>query len=191
MLIKAKQILLRFIIIAIATSCSNNSGNKLVESEVVEDSASKQAIQFQSDTSESVTFSKKAIADIYSLAIADFIKSAYKNDKTTFDTLYFGKRVNGTSDDFPDIELPKTIEHTEIRLVTPAEGQTKQAERKSLIYINMVGWVEVEKAEFIFVIFSNGGKHQYDYFINYDYNSTSKQYELKSVKFENYSESEG
>jgi hypothetical protein len=188
MLVKSTHIFIYSLLMVVVVSCSNYSGKKFAESDVVENSVIKQPAQNKSGIADSLTFSKAALADIYSLAIADFIKAAHKNNKTTFDTLYFGKRAFGSSDDFPDIELPQTIEKTEIRLVAPEEFQSKQAERKSLVYVNLIGWVESDKAEFIFVIFSNGGKHQYDYFLNYTYNITLQQFELTKVKFELYTE---
>lgn len=124
------------------------------------------------------------LTKIYSQAIADFIKDANTKNKTKFDTLYFGNRKNGQPDDFPDIKLPETIENTQIRLISPAEGTIKQNELKSRIYINMIGWVEKESAEFIFYVFSNGFEHQYNYTINYKYNLEQKDFELATLKFE-------
>jgi hypothetical protein len=126
---------------------------------------------------------KTDLAKIYSEAIADFIKAANKKNKTGFDTLFIGKRINGQPDDFPDIELPGKIENTQIRLITPELGEKKQKERKSRIYINLFGWVNKEKAEFIFVIFSNGFNHQYDYNINYRYNVNRQEFELEKLEF--------
>lgn len=123
---------------------------------------------------------KPELTKIYSLAISDFIKHANKKNKNPFDTLFFGKRKNGQPDDFPDIQLPETIENTYISLVTPEVGTIKQKERKSRIYINMVGWVDKKNAEFILFVFSNGFEHQYNYTINYNYNSTKKVFELKN-----------
>lgn len=120
---------------------------------------------------------------IYSQAITDFIKAANKKNKTSFDTLYFGKRTNGQPDDFPDIELPKTLEKTHIQLISTELGKIKQNELKSRIYINLIGWVNKEDAEFIFVVFSNGFEHQYDYEIHYSYNLKKKLYDLKKLQF--------
>ena len=119
----------------------------------------------------------------YSLAIADFIKAANNKNKSNFDTLFFGKRVNEKRDDFPDIKLPKTIENVEIIVITPEVGARKQKEKKSRVYINLMGWVNKENADFIFVVFSNGFVHQYDYFINYEYNVKRKEFELKKLEF--------
>lgn len=126
--------------------------------------------------------SKNDLTKIYTRAIADFIKSANKKNKTNFDTLFFGKRKNGQADDFPDIELAKTIENTHIRLITPEEGAKKQNEIKSRIYINLMGWVKTENAEFIFVVFSKGFAHQYDYHLNYTYNKKAKVFELSKLE---------
>ncbi|MBL0330147.1 MAG: hypothetical protein IPP64_12190 [Bacteroidetes bacterium] len=130
------------------------------------------------------TDSLAQLTKIYSQAIADFIKDANKKNKTKFDTLYFGNRKNGQPDDFPNIKLPETIAHTHIRLISPEEGTIKQNELKSRIYINLMGWVEKESAEFIFYIFSNGFEHQYNYTINYKYNTQRKEFELTNLQFE-------
>jgi hypothetical protein len=126
------------------------------------------------------------IKTTYYQAIADFIKAVKEKHKTSFDTLYFGKHVYGQPDDFPDIELPKTIENTQIRLITPEHGLSKQKARKSLVYVNMIGWVEQKKSEFIFVIFSNGGEHQFDYFSNYIYDTERKSWKVEQDRFEYY-----
>jgi len=130
--------------------------------------------------------SKSDLTKTYSQAIGDFIKAAGKKHNTSFDTLFFGKHVYGQADDFPDIDLPKTIEKTQIRLISPEDGLKKQKARKSLVYVNLVGWVEKERAEFIFVVFSNACAHQYDCFINYKYDAKQKAFVPEPIKFEYY-----
>ncbi len=124
---------------------------------------------------------KAGLEKIYTQAITDFIKDANKKNKTPFDTLFFGNRKNAPPDnfdDFPDITLPAVIEHTHILVISPEEGKIKQNERLSRIYINLLGWVDKGKAEFMFFVFSNGFAHQYNYAINYTYNSKTKAYEM-------------
>lgn len=120
---------------------------------------------------------------IYSQAISDFITDASKKTKCNFDTLYFGKRKNGQPDDFPDIELPEKIKNTHIRLISPEVGTLKQKELKSRIYINMAGWVDKKEAEFLFFVFSNGFDHQFNYTINYRFNTKLKEFELVKLQF--------
>ena len=127
--------------------------------------------------------SKPDVAGIYAQAIGDFIRAANQKNAAAFDTLYFGKRQNGQPDDFPDIALPETIEHTVIKLIAPELGEKLQQERKSRVYINLMGWVEEQSADFFFVVFSNGFEHQYDYTLNYQYNPEHKAFELKQVQF--------
>lgn len=55
----------------------------------------------------------------------------------------------------------------------------------------MMGWVEKEKAAFLFVVFTNGAMHQYDYYINFIYNTLSNKFELDNIEFENYLHSNG
>ncbi len=126
---------------------------------------------------------KSELTIVYTQAISDFIKAANKKNKTNFDTLFFGKRVNGQPDDFPDIKLPVKIENTHIRLINPKEAEKSQKARKARIYINMIGWVDKENAEFLFYVFSNGFDHQYNYAINYKYNTKLKLFELKKLEF--------
>lgn len=132
------------------------------------------------------TASKDELTKIYAQSIADYIKAVSKEYKINFDTLFFGKHVYGQPDDFPDIELPEVIEDTQIRLLTPEAGMQKQKESKSSFYINLVGFVEDEKAEFIFITFSNGYAHQFDCFIQYTYHTELKAYMLENSRFENY-----
>lgn len=168
------------------TACSNHNGNKQLADKIIADSSTTSSLQTNSSTTESLTIKKGELTKIYTQAIAEFIKAAYKKDKTTFNTLYFGKHIYGQPDDFPDIELPEIIEKTQIRLVIPEVGQKKQAERKSLVYVNMMGWVEKEKAEFILVVFTNGGEHQYDYYIYFSFNTSTNKFDLDKIEFENY-----
>jgi hypothetical protein len=168
------------------TACSNHTGDKSMTGRIVADSSSTTRQQANPVTTDSLTMKKDELTKIYTQAIAEFIKAAYNKNKTTFDTLYFGKHIYGQPDDFPDIELPETIEQTQIRLVSPEVGQKKQAERKSLVYVNMMGWVDNAKAEFILVVFTNGGEHQYDYSINFNYNTSSDKFELDKIEFDNY-----
>lgn len=126
---------------------------------------------------------KADVAKVYSQAIGDFIKAANAKNKTNFDTLFFGKRVNGQPDDFPDIQLPASIQGAKIILIAPETGAKLQRERKQRTYINLMGWVDELKAEFIFVVFLNGFNHQYDYHIHYTYNTTQKRFELSDLQY--------
>ncbi len=126
---------------------------------------------------------KADLTKIYSLAIKDFIKAANKKNAKAFDTLYIAKLKIGHADDFPDIELPMKIENTEVRLITPEAGEKSQKECKSRIYMNIIGWVNKEKAEFLFYVFSNGFEHQYNYTIIYKYTVKHKDFELEKLQF--------
>lgn len=126
------------------------------------------------------------LKQLYPKAIAEFIKAAYQLDKPLFDTLFFGKHVYGQEDDFPDIELPNMIENTSIRLISPELGQKKQQEQKSMVYINLMACLEKNKAEFLFVVFSNGSEHQYDISLNFTKNIQTQNYDLDKIEYENY-----
>lgn len=129
---------------------------------------------------------KDELAKIYSLAISDCLKLLKTEYKLTFDTLFFGQRVFGESDDFPDIVLPGVIDHTNIRLISQEQGEKKQREFKESFYVNLIGHVNAKDAEFIFVFFSNGFAHQFDCFMNYKYSAEKKAMVIESSRFENY-----
>lgn len=135
---------------------------------------------------DSVAEQKKELTTIYSLAIRDYIRFVSKEYKLTFDTLFLGKHVYGQPDDFPDIELPSRIENTNIRLITPEQGEKKQKEPKRSFYINLMGWVDPGKADFVFVTFSNGMAHQFDVYISYKYDGDKKGFDMESKRFENF-----
>lgn len=126
---------------------------------------------------------KGDLVKIYTLAIGDFIDAANAKNPMEFDTLFIAKRKNGQPDDFPDIALPDRIKNTAIKLITPEEADHSQKERNTRIYINLVGWVEKETAEFIFIVFSNGFEHLYDYSIDYSFNKNKEAFELKQIQY--------
>lgn len=140
----------------------------------------------QSDSANNIKEQKKELTKIYTQAIGDYILLVKKEHNPTFDTLFFGKHVNGQPTDFPDIVLPAVIENIKIKLVSPEEGEKYQKEHKSSFYINLIGWVNADTADFIFVTFSDGFAHQFDCFITYKYDATEKEFAIKATRFENY-----
>ncbi len=116
----------------------------------------------------------------YTQAISDFIKAANEKNTAHFDTLFILKRKNNQPDDFPDIVLPKEIEQTQIIVTSPEQSKS---ENKKNVYLNLMGWVSNTTAEFIFVVFSNGFEHQYDYTLNYKYNLELNKFELVKLGF--------
>jgi hypothetical protein len=120
-------------------------------------------------------------ANVYTRAIAEYVKAVYKKDQSRFDTLFLGKHA-----DFPDIELPANIENTNVRLVMPEDGLTRLQEGKSLAFVNMAGTVTEDSAEFVLVTFSGGGRHEYDYFVDFKFNTEQREFETVDSRFENY-----
>jgi hypothetical protein len=171
-------------------ACSNQTGDSTRNDKMIAESAST-ARQLANAAAVLPLMQKEDLTQIYTQAIQEFILAAYQNDKTTFDTLYFGKHVYGQAADFPDISLPETIEKTHIRLVTPELGQKKQQASKSAVYINMMGWVEQDTAEFMLIVFSNGFQHQYDYFIKFTRIDMRNGFQLAQIQFERYRLSKG
>lgn len=173
------------IIVSIVLACTNQSITQYRRKQNITDSVS-----LKNKNAVFIEIEKDTLTKIYIQAISEFIKAAYQNDRTSFDTLYFGKHVYGQPDDFPDILLPETIENTQIRLISPELGQQKQATQKSMIYVNLMAWIEDRKeAKFLFVVFSNGAAHQYDYSVDFTYNNSLQKFLLTNIYFENYVQS--
>lgn len=131
-------------------------------------------------------FDKAVMTNTYINAIQDYIEAIHRKDKTSFDTLYLANRKLGGPDDFPDIELPKQIDGVEIILLSFGAAHTEKINqyKKTSPIINLMGWVDKKKAEFIFVTFYPEFNHKYDCYINYDFNSTKNSYDLKKLTIE-------
>ncbi len=128
---------------------------------------------------------KAVLTSMYVRAIQDYIDAIDQKNKTVFDTLFFIKRNTGQPDDFPNIQMPLSIKQTKLLLLTQQQADNhKQLYCKSSPCINLLGWVEKNKAEFIFVTFYPEYDHQYDCYINYKFNSTKKDYELEKITVE-------
>lgn len=126
---------------------------------------------------------KTELQNIYTQAISDFIKATEQKNAKTFDTLFINKRKQNDEDDFPDIVLPNTISNTPIVLDNFDVHLDLYRKLKHRMNLNMIGWVQQEKAEFMFVMFTNGFEHQYDYNIKYNHNKKTKKYEVASIKY--------
>lgn len=162
------------------TTCSNQANGKSGTHEIVSKSLLPSFQNTDSYRTDSLITGKTELAKIYSQAIAEYIGAVYKKDKTNFDTLFFGKQF-----DFPDIDLPTTINGTRIIILTQGEIDSKMSiYDKSSPYINLIGFVENEKAEFIFVTFYPGFNHQYDCYVNFRYNSEKKEFHLDKLRIE-------
>lgn len=129
------------------------------------------------------TPTKAELSKTYTQAITEYIKAVKTKHNITYDTLWFGKNAD-EQNLFPDIVLAESIEGTHIRVISAELGAKKQKEIRSRVYINLVAWVEKEKAEFIFVNFSNGFEHQYDCTINYKRGPKTNTFTQESLRFE-------
>lgn len=94
-------------------------------------------------------------AHAYSRAIADYIALVAKDSGAAPipDTLYIGRHA-----DFPNIELPESIAHTTIRLITPEAAEALR-EGEHFAYVNIIGWFIPGEAEFKVLRFRQGMRH--------------------------------
>lgn len=125
---------------------------------------------------------------VFCQAIAEYINAVYKNDKSSFDTLFIGQY-----DDHQDKKLPAIIQKTNIVLLrNEKEGAKKLTYRKSFGYVN-IAEIKVAKdgAQYAFVTFfvekSNGKVNwwpKHNCFINFIYDAKRKEFKSDNVKFE-------
>lgn len=120
---------------------------------------------------------KDQLAKAYTSAIAEYIKAA--KDHAVFDTLFIGKQA-----DFPDIRLPENIEGTGILQITYEDYMRQVDSRKPRVYLNVIGWVEKEKPEFLIVTFLDEGKPQHNCHLFFKRHSDGTGLELDSLGFE-------
>lgn len=122
------------------------------------------------------------LSGIYAKAIRYYINAVQQKDSTVLDTVFFIKRKNGQPDDFPDIQLPRSVNQTQLILLTQQQADDhKHNYRASSPCINLVGWVENQKAEFVFVAFYPGYTHQSDCHIQYKFNPSTNDFNLEKL----------
>ncbi|WP_276131651.1 hypothetical protein [Polluticoccus soli] len=118
------------------------------------------------------------ISAAYAQAIAEYIKAVYKNGKELPDTLFIGKH-----EDLPDIDLPAIIQNANIALITNEEAQQKLQYRSSLVFLNVMGWIDETNPEFLVVTFFEN-KPQHNCNIYLERNINTDQWDLDSLNFE-------
>lgn len=134
---------------------------------------------------DSVQSNQTLLSTLYAKAIEDYIAAVSEKDHIKFDTLFFIQRNNGLPDDFPIIQLPSSIRQVKVNVLSQEEADLHKLHySKTSPCINLIGNVEKSKSEFVFITFYPEFKHQYDCYINYNYNSTKNNYELESVSIE-------
>lgn len=126
------------------------------------------------------------LTDIYIKAISQFIEAIKQKDDITFDTLFIGDRKLGSPDDFPNITLPQKIKNVSIVMLSipEAHGPKMKFFKKNSPILNLMGWVDKQKAEFAFITFYPNFDHKYECYINYNFNVTKNEYELTKLSIE-------
>jgi len=117
------------------------------------------------------------VTDLYSLAIGEYIDTVFTSTKP--DTLFIGKHP-----DFPAIQLPREIHKMKIMLLTNDEAMKKLKYRKTLIYLNVIGWPDKLNAEFLIVTFFDGGKPQHNLHLYFSRPTASDEFQRDSLYFE-------
>ena len=140
----------------------------------------------QKEESAQDTLSAAYLTKQYAMAIEDYIIAVQMKEHRRMDTLWFGKRHFNQPDDFPDIQLPNSIQKTAIILINPDVFEQDIRLYPKRTYINLIGWVDPQHAQFIFNTFTNGFKHTFDFFIDYRRSSYNDAYEKMTSRIEEY-----
>jgi len=128
-------------------------------------------------TSKQGSISLIEVTDLYCLAIGEYIDTVFTSAKP--DTLFIGKHP-----DFPAIQLPREIQKMKIMLLTSDEAMNKLKYRKTLIYLNVMGWPDELNAEFLIVTFFDGGKPQHNLHLYFSRPTASDEFKRDSLSFE-------
>ncbi len=122
----------------------------------------------------------------YTLAIGEYIQTMRTKEKTNFDTLFIGKH-----EEFPNITLPTVIENTKIIVLPNAEVEKKYANRRSLIFINMVDDFTKDVCFFKLIVFKTEKIPEkinwwplHNYNVDFNYNLDIKVFTKKKSDFE-------
>lgn len=130
--------------------------------------------------SDSLAPKPPTLTKTYTQAITAYINAVHQKDQSRFDTLFLGKRP-----DFPDLDLPDTISGVNIRVLEEGEINRKKLNyQKTTPYINLIGFVETDAAEFIFVTFYPEFNHQYDCYLNFKVEPGKKEFVLEKSRIE-------
>jgi len=128
----------------------------------------------------------KEIERIYYIkAINDYIDIVYKKKHHQFDTIYFGKHQYHQPDDFPNISLPHKIKKSTIILLSNDET-TKLTRGNTSSYVNMIGDISTDRAQFIFVTFRKGFHHSFDVFQYYHHHIKKNNFQMDSFLIKDY-----
>lgn len=122
----------------------------------------------------------------YALAIGEYIKTMKATNNTSFDTLFFGKH-----EDFPNMTLPAVIENTKIIVLSNATAEKQYANRRSIMYINMVADFTKDVSLFKLIVFKTEKVPEkinwwplHVYNVNFNYSVKMKVFTKEKSDFE-------
>lgn len=136
-------------------------------------------------------FGQKEHSKIYTRAITEYLKAVNAKDKVTLDTLFVGPADKDVDENIKEIELPKEILKTKISKLTQAEGDRKAKYHKTFVFVNIIGTISKEHAEFMFITFivENGPAKaswlpQHNGYFDFKFSSQKKEFVLEKQRFE-------
>ncbi len=134
------------------------------------DALSDHSIQPGATTSDGLT-------ELFGRAIGEYIDTMFTAVKP--DTLFIGRHA-----EFPAILLPAEIHGTKILVLTNEEAMAKLKYRKSLIYLNVMGWPDELSAEFLIVTFFDAAKPQHNLHLHFSRPTPTAEFKRDGLSFE-------
>jgi hypothetical protein len=138
----------------------------------------KNVVHNNNTTKQSAAKPNAIASKAYTLAISEYLKKVYQNGTPQPDTLFIGKQAL----DRP-ITLPAKIEGINVMVITSKAAQNKLSYRKSLIFLNVVGWLEKTESEFMIVAFHEF-KPQHNCSLKFKTNPVNGDTQLISLTFD-------
>lgn len=160
-------------------ACSDSDFNRKGQSKVFSDPPKDTLLMVVSD---SMLPQSTQLESLFVSAIAEYINVMKQKEGIIVNTLFFGKNA-----DFPDVQLPDTINHVRIMVLSENIADAmKLSYSRTSPYVNAVGWINQDTAEFIFVTFYPEFKHQFDYHVYFRRNEKENGFILNEVQLEDY-----
>lgn len=161
--------MVRYVVLLILSLCLAHCGSRNVET------TKRDSLTSSITPVDSLEKTKQA----YSRAIAEYLIAAYQTEPTLPDTLFIGKH-----DQFPQIQLPNTIEGVVICVLTNEEYEPKTKYRAHSVFINMIGTSKGNHWDFKMVVFYDWAKPQHNFNVSFDYVPELEKFVTDSLYFE-------
>ncbi|MDI9339696.1 MAG: hypothetical protein QM534_03915 [Sediminibacterium sp.] len=161
-------------------ACSDSDFNRKGQSKAFSNPPKDTLLTAVSDSMSSPQ--SQQLESLFVSAITEYINVMKQKEGIVINTLFLGKNA-----DFPDVQLPDTINHVGMMVLPEDRADAmKLSYSRTSPYVNAVGWINQDTAEFIFVTFYPEFKHQFDYHVYFRRNEKENGFILNEVQLEDY-----